>query len=435
MLRKIGWLIITLGIISIAFSLYYNETLSKAQAILTAVISMTVIPLGAGLIFINAKAKSRNRARIIYLTIALIIIALSIFLRYYHRSGAGVTLVIGVLWFCFAYSPIQLKTTYLKWVPYSKSKYESMLLSSLDFIGISSLFMGYMFKVQRWPYADMLMQIVIITILIGLFLWNFKFKHEIVRRKEAEDKIQEQYKEIQDSINYAKRIQYTLLANDDLLKNNLPEHFILFKPKDIVSGDFYWATKKDNDFYLAVCDCTGHGVPGAFMSLLNISFLNEAIVEKNIQEPNKILNFVRDRLLKNLDGGQDGMDAILVRISGNKIHYAAAHNKPLLITNNKLIELSADKMPVGKGEKKDSFSMHELELQKGDILYLYTDGYADQFGGEKGKKFKYANLQKILLENNKKSCEDIKKTLTDTYENWKGSLEQIDDVTVIGLRV
>ncbi len=257
--------------------------------------------------------------------------------------------------------------------------------------------------------------------------------------KKQKDIIEQQRNEMIDSINYAKRIQFALLAHADFLKNNLPEHFIFFKPKDIVSGDFYWATQKNGFFYLAVCDSTGHGVPGAFMSLLNISFLNEAINEKNILAPNEVLNHVRKRLLENMSEGRDGMDAAIIKIplTGNtlNVEYAAANNSPILIRNTEVIQLAKDKMPVGKGELTDDFKLHTIELEKGDLLYLYTDGFADQFGGPKGKKFKYKQLNQLLLENSNSAMEKQKEVLDVTIQKWKGSLEQVDDVCVIGIKI
>ncbi len=255
--------------------------------------------------------------------------------------------------------------------------------------------------------------------------------------------IEETQKEILDSIHYAKRIQYALLANEKVLQKNIPEHFVLFKPKDIVSGDFYWATEHDNKFYLAVCDSTGHGVPGAFMSLLNIGFLSEAIKEKNINKPNEVLNYVRKRLIESIgnDGQQDGMDAILVCFDKtlNTISYSAANNEPILISNNNLVselsELPKDRMPVGKGERMDSFTLQTIDFKKGDTLYLYTDGFADQFGGPKGKKFKYKSLNDLLLSNENKSMLNQKEILIDAFTGWKGNLEQVDDVCIIGIKL
>lgn len=251
--------------------------------------------------------------------------------------------------------------------------------------------------------------------------------------------VEESQKEVLDSINYAKRIQYALLANDELLAENLRSHFILFKPKDIVSGDFYWASKHGNKFYLAVCDSTGHGVPGAFMSLLNIGFLSEAIKEKNIFEPHKIFNYVRQRLIESIskEEQQDGMDGILICIeeSSDVITYAAAHNAPILVRENELIELPKDKMPVGKGEKLTEFNLHSIRVNQGDMLYLYTDGYADQFGGDKGKKFKYKTLNNLLLSINDLSLEEQAKILNQNFIDWRDKLDQVDDVLVVGIKI
>lgn len=315
-------------------------------------------------------------------------------------------------------------------------------------------------KIVSWSIGAglLLMLILVYFIYARLRESNIQKKIIVVQKMEVEGKniiIEEKQKEIIDSITYAKRIQYSLLAHDSFLKNQIAEHFVFFKPKDIVSGDFYWATEtvredkergSSNLFYLAVCDSTGHGVPGAFMSLLNISFLNEAITEKKIFEPHLILNHVRSRLIDELsrDGGQDGMDGILLcrettyDANGNQLvsySYASANNSPVLISRNGLEELPKDKMPVGKGERKDSFKLKSIDYNAGDILYLYTDGYADQFGGAKGKKFKYKALNQLLLENCKNSMEEQKKILENTFVNWKGNNEQVDDVCVIGLKL
>ena len=251
--------------------------------------------------------------------------------------------------------------------------------------------------------------------------------------------IEEKQKEILDSIHYAKRIQQTLLANRSLINRNLPENFILFKPKDIVSGDFYWAAEKGEYFYLAVCDSTGHGVPGAFMSLLNITFLNEAINEKNVREPQEVLNHVRQKLIESVsqDGGQDGMDCILICLNktDNSISYSAAKNALLKVSGNELFEFQADKMPVGKGEVLDSFKLRQLNYKKGDFLYLYSDGFADQFGGPRGKKFKSKALHEQLLACTSLPVKEQEKMMDKIFEDWRGDLEQIDDVLLIGIRM
>jgi len=283
-----------------------------------------------------------------------------------------------------------------------------------------------------------------------------------VELKNAYDLITEKNKEIMDSIHYAKRIQNALLASEKLLEENLKEQFVLFKPKDIVSGDFYWATKVTSSkfkvsgsggntqnpkpatlnselFYLAVCDSTGHGVPGAFMSLLNITFLNEAIVEKGIYEPHLILNYVRERLISAIsqDGAQDGMDGILICYDkqNGTLTYSAANNAPILVSGNKIQNLAYDKMPVGKGLETTSFKLHKIDVKSSDSVYLITDGYADQFGGTKGKKFKHKNLVELIQSYAELPLSEQKDQLDSYFENWKGDLEQVDDVCIIGIRL
>ncbi|GAB4135320.1 MAG: hypothetical protein Fur0041_09280 [Bacteroidia bacterium] len=270
-------------------------------------------------------------------------------------------------------------------------------------------------------------------------------KNIIATQKEI---VESKQKEILDSINYARRIQYTLLAHDELLSRNLNDYFILFKPKDIVSGDFYWATSKNIQtengkteelFYLAVCDSTGHGVPGAFMSLLNISFLNEAINEKEIFSPEKILNYVRERLIQSIsiDGAGDGMDGILMCFNktSRTVYYAAANNAPIHVSNGTLLDTFADKMPIGMGITSKDFTLHQLQCKKGDMLYLITDGYADQFGGPKGKKFKHKQLTTLLTQLADSSLYNQKTILEQTINEWKGELEQIDDILITGIRI
>lgn len=307
-----------------------------------------------------------------------------------------------------------------------------------------------MFKQRTYTYGGIIAFICMLLVALFIFkaLNEKKRSHVIISQQKQEVELQKHIievhqKETIDSINYAKRIQYALLANDDLLKTNLLDHFVFFKPKDIVSGDFYWASSHGNKFYLAVCDSTGHGVPGAFMSLLNMGFLSEAIKEKNILEPHEILNYVRKRLIESIgnDGQQDGMDAVLLCIDKSPvmddkrmITYAAANNEPVLIRNNECIILPKDKMPVGKGEKVESFKLQTITLKQRDTLYLYTDGYADQFGGPKGKKFKYKQLNELLLENSAKPSVIQAQLLNETIENWKGNLEQVDDICIIGIK-
>lgn len=315
--------------------------------------------------------------------------------------------------------------------------------------------------------------ILMLVVLFSFFLYKrFKLtnkqKHIIeIKNKETEVQkhlIEEKHKEITDSINYAERIQRALLAGKKVLDENLHEYFILFKPKDVVSGDFYWASKmssfkssndslSNNDvFVLVTADSTGHGVPGAIMSILNIACLDKAIT-KGIKSPELILNETRRLIIENLkndgtvEGGKDGMDASLLcfDLKNNILHCAAANNPIWIIrpahsntidSNYEIFEIKPDRMPVGKHDRDTaSFTLHEFNLQKGDVVYTLTDGFPDQFGGENGKKFKSKKLQTILTSIVHEPLLKQKQILNDTFDNWKGDLEQVDDVTIIGVKI
>jgi len=262
--------------------------------------------------------------------------------------------------------------------------------------------------------------------------------------EEQKKVVEEKHKEITDSINYAERIQRSFLASEELLDENLKEYFIFFQPKDVVSGDFYWADKLNNGkFVFVTADSTGHGVPGAIMSILNISSLEKA-VGQIVHEPSEILNQTRksitERLKKDgsLEGGKDGMDASLICFDfvNQKFTYAAANNPIWVVRENILIDLKPDKMPVGKSDKDQiSFTQHEFQLQKGDVIYTLTDGFPDQFGGVKGKKFMSKQLKEILISISFLPMQEQKQKLQEVFVNWKGNLEQVDDVCLIGIRV
>ena len=270
---------------------------------------------------------------------------------------------------------------------------------------------------------------------------NARTKTIVDQKHELEHK----NKEIVDSINYAQRIQKSLLASDQLLQKNLKDYFVFFQPKDIVSGDFYWGAElSDKRFALVTADSTGHGVPGAIMSMLNISCLNEAIEGQKLLQPKDILNYTRYKVIKHLsndgsqEGGKDGMDCSLICFDflNNKFNYSAANNPIWIIRNNELIELKPDKMPVGKHDRdSESFNQNEIELQKGDVIYTLTDGMPDQFGGPKGKKYMYKQLKELLLSISQLPMVQQKEKLFSEFIKWKSDMEQVDDVLLIGVRV
>lgn len=287
--------------------------------------------------------------------------------------------------------------------------------------------------------------IVMILVVLGFIIFFFirtrKSRNVLSSiNKVIENKnllLEEKQKEITDSINYAKRIQTTLLENVKEMECFKHDYFIFFLPKDIVSGDFYWMKRLGNNFFVSVCDSTGHGVPGAFMSLLNSSMMNEAVVTKNISDPGSIFDSTRSGLMATLshENSKDGMDAILMNFSDNTIKYAAANNKPVLVRKGELTELKCDKMPVGYSENSSPFQTLDIEAQSGDMIYLYTDGFADQFGGPKGKKFKYANLNKLLVSISEKQLSEQKQVLQNALREWMGDLEQVDDICIVGIRI
>ena len=268
-----------------------------------------------------------------------------------------------------------------------------------------------------------------------------KKNQEISKQKEI---VEEAHKEITDSINYAERIQRSFLATSELLDQNLNEYFVYFQPKEVVSGDFYWAGKLANgNFSIVNADSTGHGVPGAIMSILNISSIEKA-VEKNATRPAEIFNQTRKTIIERLkkdgspDGGKDGMDASLISFNSDKtkMTYVAAQNPIWVIRNGELIEIKPEKMPVGKHDHDNTpFEGGEYNIQKGDQIYTLTDGFQDQFGGPKGKKFMVKKMREYVLSISDLSMKEQHQKIEDTFTNWKGDLEQVDDVCVIGIKI
>jgi serine phosphatase RsbU (regulator of sigma subunit) len=257
------------------------------------------------------------------------------------------------------------------------------------------------------------------------------------------EQIERTHNEISASIDYAMRLQGSILPDQKLLREQFSDHFVFFRPKQKVSGDFYWWTKNDQQIHIAVADCTGHGVPGAFMSLLGASLLKEAVVHSKITDPGEILGKLRKEVILALDQQgssteqKDGMDLSLIAIHTDTLvcTYAGANNPLYLIRNSKLTNFKPDLMPVSHYERMDPFTTKETQLEKGDQLYMFSDGYADQFGGKDRKKFKYAAFQNLLALNSEKPMAEQHLMLEDTMTDWQGSHEQIDDMVVLGIKI
>lgn len=267
--------------------------------------------------------------------------------------------------------------------------------------------------------------------------------NDITELKEQEILLKEKNQEITASIRYAKKIQTSLLPQEGIFASTFDESFIIFKPKDIVSGDFYWIYKNNNVIYVAVADCTGHGVPGAFMSLLGISFLNQIITEFGLITPSEILDNLRKLIIQifaqHSNEMKDGMDITIIAINlvTLECQYSNANNSLFLIRKHskQIEELLPNKMPVAIYDKMIPFTNNTIELEKGDILYLRTDGFEDQFGGPKNKKYYSKHLKELLLQNCEKPFHEQKKLITASFENWKGKQAQIDDVTLMGIKI
>jgi ligand-binding sensor domain-containing protein/serine phosphatase RsbU (regulator of sigma subunit) len=302
-----------------------------------------------------------------------------------------------------------------------------------------------------------LLIIIILVIVVKYRIYLLKKEKEILENKvkertlEISDKnilLAEKNKHITDSINYARRIQYATMRSESELYSIYPNSFILYLPKDIVSGDFYWYIKKGKHLIVAAVDCTGHGVPGAFISMLGIALLNEITGKMNRFQAANILGKLRKNVIKALhqsnsfdsfDATNDGMDiALLVLdINDRKLQYAGAYNPLFIYRQNELLEYKADRMPIGIHIKSDRrFVNHEIQLEKDDQLFIFTDGFADQFGGPKGKKFNIRNFKKLLADTcTIEKMDDKRKFLLYEFNEWKNDLEQLDDVLVIGIKV
>lgn len=271
---------------------------------------------------------------------------------------------------------------------------------------------------------------------------------EVVKQKEKIEKqrdlIKSANKDITDSIKYASKIQAAVIPPAKYLEKVLTESFIINQPKAIVSGDFYWLTKVDNKTIVALADCTGHGVPGAFMSMLGITMLNEIVNHKKITSASEILNQLRKNIIISLRQSHDdttpsdGMDISLIVIdhAKDRLTFSGAFNPLLIVRDNKITTLKADRMPIGIYHQNNiDFTSHEIDLNTGDMLYLYTDGYPDQFGGEDDRKFTTRQFKTVLLEIHEKPMMVQKTILERTMEKWMNGTEQIDDITVMGIRI
>ena len=282
----------------------------------------------------------------------------------------------------------------------------------------------------------------------GLMVNKYVVKNDAFKKALRQAKYETDLKnqEITDSILYAQRIQEAILPDKNKMKSYFKQSFILYKPKDIVAGDFYWTVKIDDTVFFAVGDCTGHGVPGAMVSVVCNNALNRSVREFGLKKPSQILEKCRDLVIETFATGNhnvsDGMDIALVAMEQSpqqngkvEIQYSGANCPLYIVTNGSLQEVAPDKQPIGKYQFQEAFTNHNLLLDNDAVIYLFSDGLADQFGGPKGKKFKYKAFQELLLINSKNEMQLQERNIEFAFNSWRGDLEQVDDVCVIGVRV
>ena len=285
----------------------------------------------------------------------------------------------------------------------------------------------------------------LVLILAVVMYRNFRQKKKAnLLLEEQNEIIEEKNKDITDSISYAKNIQNAILPGDEEIRRVFPNHFVFFEPKDIVSGDFYWYSNQNRRSYIAACDCTGHGVPGAFVSMIGNDLLNQIIIERGVADPGEILSYLSDgvKSVFTRDGSnqqaQDGMDMVLCSFDQDlkTLEYAGAKNPLFIIQNGELMTIKGDNCPIGGDTATGfQFTTHKITLQNTDSIYLISDGFQDQFGGPKGKKFMIKRFKEILLTIQKQDMHEQKEVLRKAIDDWKGTQEQVDDICVIGIRV
>lgn len=457
-MKTLGIIFICLGFLLVALSAIFGLVVPIIQPQLQIVLVITGFPflnLGIAFLFIKRNLERIKRPTLILFILSVVIIAMGAISKYhFHARGSNIEILIGSYLFCFSFVPLYSKLRYLKWSSYVESMVIAKVLTLVDMVSIISFALGILFKIMNWPKATLLLFAGIVFLVLNMIGWNRLFSKNLVLRKKAEDllaiahsELKEKNQEIVDSINYAKRIQSAILPSDKLFHELLPNAFVLYRPKDIVAGDFYWLEQKNGTVFFAAADCTGHGVPGAMVSVLCNGALNRSVREFGLTDPGKILDKTRALVIQEFEKSEeevkDGMDIALIALErsldSKSVHlkFAGAHNPLWIIRQGteQIEEIKADKQPVGKFELATDFTSHTIELNAGDTFYIFSDGFADQFGGEKGKKFKSANFKKLLLSQQHLSMPEQQAKLEKAFMDWKGNFEQLDDLCIIGVKI
>jgi serine phosphatase RsbU (regulator of sigma subunit) len=459
-MKTTGRFLIVSGIL-IFLVFLYKELTEDSGYYYVLLPALSLVFLGSSfLLFPLPLIRRKKIVRFIFL-MNLLVLGVYYFLKTQHYPGAAFLILLFFNLLVFLVLPLHTRNRIEKWKQYTSRSWQAYWLSIADLLALGAIFSGLLFRVFQWPVANALLVTGLVFFAGTLISWNNVFSRQIVLRKEAEEKlrqaflalnaqksvIEEKNAEVLASITYARRLQTAILPSVKNWQNILPRSFILYKPKDIVAGDFYWAEKLDGKILFAVADCTGHGVPGAMVSVVCSNALNRSVKEFGLTDPGKILDKVRELVIETFENSEsevkDGMDICLCVLdqAGLELKWAGANN-PLWHLSSPggaeqmvLNEIRADKQPVGKHALEHPFTTRTIHLKPGDQLYLFTDGYADQFGGPDGKKFKYKPLKELLVKIAPLKSEERKAILEKTLNGWMRQSEQVDDVCIVGVDI
>lgn len=452
-LKNIGktWLISAaiLLVLLVLGALFTSISLPEWMVTTAVIFSLSGLTWSVSLIYFYAEEQKRKNVIWWFSSSSVFFLCIGTIGKLNNWIGASLALMFAVFLFTGSALPLIIKNRY------DKRKHivgaRTLVLNLLDLLAILLICFGLLGRLMHWQGHNELLFSGVILLVLAFISWNISFRKEVKLRVQAETQlkqtlkeVEEKNKEITDSINYAKRLQEAIFPSVDFISDQLPSNFVLYRPKDIIAGDFYWAEQIDDTFLLAVADCTGHGVPGALVSVVCCNALNRCIKEFHLKDPGEILDKTRLLVLESFSkkGEQikDGMDISLLSICNGTFKWAGANNPLWQLRPNSshsfdVTEIKANRQSIGYNEHPEAFVTHEVSIQKGDLLYLFTDGFADQFGGPKGKKFKYKPFQELLVSNAQLPLQEQKAVIETTFLTWKGELEQIDDLCVIGLRI
>lgn len=461
--KRIGFGFIACSILLIpvylASEYFGNGETSEFILLLLILGSVLSLCLGLCLVYFHAPALIRKRVIAIISAISGFFFLGGFLSKFMHWPGASFELLFSIFLFCCSGLPLIIKARYEKRRGLVAGR--SLLLNVLDLLSIMLICIGFLGRLLHWPGGNWMLIGGVLGLVSGFVLWNILFRNEVKRRvlaeeqlkatlKQVEEKrliIEEKNKEITDSITYARRIQQAILPPLELIRAHLPQAFVYYQPKDIVAGDFYWSETIGDIFLIAAADCTGHGVPGALVSVVCSNALNRSVKEFGLSDPGQILDKTRELVVEHFSKSKeeikDGMDISLLAVKRNgaetTLSWAGANN-PLWCTQSgspgmppSLLEVRANKQAIGFVHDPLPFRTHTLSLRPGDAIYLFTDGYADQFGGPAGKKYKYRQLEELLLSLHTHPVDHREYALKTALEAWQGSLEQVDDICVVGI--